>query len=142
MIKVKMMKISPNAKLFSKAHKNDACYDIYALENENIGPNECEIIRTGIKIELPIGYEGVIRSRSGLASNGIIVANSPGTIDEGYRGEICVILANLNDSSEFIRVGDRIAQFTIKKVIDFEIEEVEKLSETERGAGGFGSTGN
>ena len=130
------------AKLFSKAHKSDACFDIYALEDCKIKGFETKLVHTGIKVEIPNGYEGVIRPRSGMSlKTQLRVANSPGTIDSGYRGEICVIMTNLSNKLEVINKYQRIAQFTIKKVIDFEVEEVDVLGETERGVGGFGSSG-
>ena len=139
---VKMMKISPESKLFTKAHKDDACYDIYASCDQAIGQFETRLIHTGIKVEIPKGYEGIVRPRSGISlKTGLRVANSPGTIDAGYRGEVCVVMANVSEKAYLIKAGSKIAQFTIKKVVEFEIEEVEELTETERGEGGFGSTG-
>lgn len=100
------------------------------------------MVPTGIYIELPAGYEAQIRPRSGLAAkHGISVCNSPGTIDADYRGEIKVILVNLSKEKFTINPGERIAQMVIAKYEKIEWEEVEQLSETDRGAGGFGSTG-
>jgi dUTP pyrophosphatase len=100
------------------------------------------IVKTGLFIELPIGYEAQVRPRSGLAAKkGITVLNSPGTIDADYRGEIGVILVNLSDEPFTIENGERIAQLVIAKHERAEWIEVEALSETVRGAGGFGSTG-
>ena len=136
------MKISETAKLFSKAHEDDACYDIYADCDQSVMPYETRLIHTGIKVEIPKGYEGIVRPRSGLSlKTGLRVANSPGTIDAGYRGEVCVVMTNLSEKAFKISAGDRIAQFTIKKVLEFEIEEVSEISDTIRGVGGFGSTG-
>ncbi len=104
--------------------------------------NERMLIPTGLFIELPIGYEAQIRPRSGLAlKNGVTVANCVGTIDSDYRGEIKVILINLSEEPFVIRHGDRIAQMVISRYEQADFEEVETLSETERGTGGFGSTG-
>lgn len=103
---------------------------------------ERAMVPTGIYIELPAGYEAQIRPRSGLAAkHGISVCNSPGTIDADYRGEIKVILVNLSKEKFTIYPGERIAQMVIAKYEKIEWEEVEQLSETDRGAGGFGSTG-
>ena len=105
-------------------------------------PFERKLIPTGLYIELPDGYEAQIRPRSGLAiKSGITVLNSPGTIDADYRGEIKVILINLSDTDFTIKSGERICQMVIAKHEKAEFIEVEEISETERGAGGFGHTG-
>lgn len=100
------------------------------------------LVKTGLFIELPIGYEAQVRPRSGLAfKNGVTVLNTPGTIDADYRGEIGVILVNLSNTSFVIEDGERVAQLVITKHEQAEWVLVEELAETERGAGGFGSTG-
>ncbi len=105
-------------------------------------PLERAIVPTGIFMELPIGYEAQVRPRSGLAAKkGISVLNAPGTIDADYRGEVGVILVNLSSEEFVVENGERIAQMVIAKHERAEWEEVESLSETGRGAGGFGSTG-
>jgi dUTP pyrophosphatase len=105
-------------------------------------PLERAIVKTGLFIELPIGYEAQVRPRSGLAAkNGVTVLNSPGTIDADYRGEIGVILVNLSNDPFVIENGERIAQLIIAKHERAEWIEVQELTETSRGAGGFGSTG-
>lgn len=107
-----------------------------------IKPLQRVLVPTGLFMEIPVGYEGQVRPRSGLAiKNGITVLNSPGTIDADYRGEIKVILINLSDNDFVINSGERIAQLIIAKCEQMEVVEVESLSETERGAGGFGHTG-
>ncbi len=107
-----------------------------------LNPLERAIVKTGLFIELPIGYEAQVRPRSGLAAKkGITVLNSPGTIDADYRGEIGVILVNLSNEAFTIENGERIAQLVIAKHERAEWEEVEALTETTRGEGGFGSTG-
>jgi dUTP pyrophosphatase len=112
------------------------------LESSTIGPLERAIVKTGLFIELPVGYEAQVRPRSGLAAKkGITVLNSPGTIDADYRGEIGVILVNLSNEDFTIENGERIAQLVIAKHERAVWEEVEILEETSRGAGGFGSTG-
>lgn len=105
-------------------------------------PFERKLIPTGLYIELPDGYEAQIRPRSGLAiKSGITVLNSPGTIDADYRGEIKVILINLSQDDFIIKSGDRVCQMVIAKHENAEFVEVNEISETERGAGGFGHTG-
>ena len=103
---------------------------------------ERTIIPTGLFIELPIGFEAQIRPRSGLSTKkGLSLVNSPGTIDSDYRGEIGIIMVNLSDETQTIAPGERIAQMVIAKYEQVELVETEVLSETARGAGGFGSTG-
>jgi len=105
-------------------------------------PLERTLVKTGLFIELPIGYEAQVRPRSGLAyKNGVTVLNTPGTIDADYRGEIGVILVNLSNEDFVIENGERVAQMVIAKHEQAEWSLVENLSDTERGAGGFGSTG-
>lgn len=112
------------------------------VEPVTLKPLERTIVKTGLFIELPIGYEAQVRPRSGLAAkNGITVLNSPGTIDADYRGEIGVILINLSSEIFVIENGERIAQLIIAKHERAEWISMEELSETSRGAGGFGSTG-
>ena len=107
-----------------------------------IKPMQRALVPTGLFMEIPVGYEGQVRPRSGLAiKSGITVLNSPGTIDADYRGEVKVILINLSENDFVIKSGDRIAQLVIAKHEQMEVVEVQTLSETERGAGGFGHTG-
>jgi dUTP pyrophosphatase len=110
--------------------------------SKTLAPMERAIIPTGLFIELPIGYEAQIRPRSGMAfKKGLSIPNSPGTIDADYRGEIGVIVINLNSEAVIIEPGERIAQMVIARYERISWSEVEALSDTERGAGGFGSTG-
>ena len=123
---------------------SSAGMDLRAFTDADIvlKPFDRKLIPTGLYIELPDGYEAQIRPRSGLAiKSGITVLNSPGTIDADYRGEIKVILINLSDTDFTIKSGDRICQMVIAKHEKAEFIEVEEISETERGAGGFGHTG-
>jgi dUTP pyrophosphatase len=111
-------------------------------ESVTLAPLGRTVIKTGLFIELPIGYEAQVRPRSGLAfKNGITVLNSPGTVDADYRGEIGVILVNLSNETFVIQNGERIAQLIIAKHERADWIEVQELSETSRGEGGFGSTG-
>ena len=119
--------------------------DLYANLDENIvlKPLERSLVSTGLFIELPIGYEAQIRPRSGMAwKKGITVLNTPGTIDADYRGEVKVVLVNLSNEEQVIKDGDRIAQMVIAKHEKVEWVNVKELSETVRGAGGYGSTGD
>ena len=107
-----------------------------------IDSGEGAVIPTGLKMEIPLGYEGQVRTRSGLAaSHGLIVLNSPGTVDADYRGEVKVILMNFGDETVTIERGDRIAQLVIAPVTQVVIAETDEVEETTRGEGGFGSTG-
>lgn len=124
---------------------NSAGMDLRAFLPEGpmtLEPMQRALVPTGLYMEIPEGYEGQVRPRSGLAiKSGITVLNSPGTIDADYRGQVCVILVNLSDKSFVINNGDRIAQLIIARCEQVEPVQVETLSETERGAGGFGHTG-
>jgi len=146
MPKVRIKKLHENAVIPSYAKMGDAGADLYSIEDVTIQKHGVALVDTGIAIELPAGYEAQIRPRSGLAlKEGLTVLNSPGTIDEGYRGKICVILffaASKNgEEQKLIPAGTRVAQMVIKPVEQAEFEEIEELSETDRGADGFGSTG-
>jgi dUTP pyrophosphatase len=124
------------------AQPGDAGADLKSAESIYIPPLERLMVTTGIKLEIPEGYVGLIHPRSGLAlKHGITVLNSPGTIDSGYRGEIGVILFNTTNKPFIINQGDRIAQLVIQKVETAEFEFVDVLDDTKRGDGGFGSTG-
>lgn len=142
MFNIKIKRINYLAKLPEQAHEGDAGMDLFSIEEKIINPGEVALIHTGIKIELPEETEAQIRPRSGLAlKNAITVLNSPGTIDEGYRGEIGVILINHGKESFKVEMQMKIAQMVIKPVLKVNILEVDELSDTERAEGGFGSTG-
>jgi dUTP pyrophosphatase len=116
--------------------------DLLADHEIELKPMDRELVATGLSLELPAGFEGQIRPRSGLAwKDGITCLNSPGTIDSDYRGEVKVLLVNLSTKLAKIRRGDRIAQLVIAPVCRATLVEVENLAESGRGAGGFGSTG-
>lgn len=139
---LKVEKIHKDAIIPSCAHEGDAGLDLYSIEELEINPGETALIKTGIKIELPNQTEAQIRPRSGLALKfGITVLNTPGTIDEGYRGEIGVILINHGKNSFIVEKGMKVAQMVVKPVWKVDVVEVEELSSSERGEGGFGSTG-
>ena len=125
---------------------NSAGMDLRAYLPEGpvtLKPMQRMLVPTGLFMEIPEGYEGQVRPRSGLAiKNGITVLNTPGTIDADYRGEVKIILINLSDADFTINSGDRVAQIIFAKCEQMEVINVETLSETERGAGGFGHTGN
>jgi dUTP pyrophosphatase len=143
-IKVKKLPHSEGLPLPSYGTLHSAGVDLLAAVSENIilKPMERFLIPTGIAISLPIGYEAQVRSRSGLASkNGVIVINSPGTIDPDYRGEIFVSIINLGDKSFIVERGMRIAQMIISQFSQVSWNIVEDLDETDRSTGGFGSTG-
>jgi dUTP pyrophosphatase len=140
--KVKILKLDKNAQIPRYEHDDDSGLDLISIEGKEIHPGEVQLVRTGISVELPKGTEAQIRPRSGLAlKHSITVLNTPGTIDAGYRGEVGVILVNHGKSTFSVSKGMRIAQMVIMPIIRAEIEEVEKLGETRRGEGGFGSTG-
>jgi dUTP pyrophosphatase len=142
MVEVKVKKLSETAKLPLFSHETDACADIYANEDYALRSHEVYAISTGLKMEIPVGYEIQVRPRSGLAlRNGIGVLNSPGTIDADYRGEVKIILFNMSKNTFEISKGDRIAQIAVRPVPIVSFVEVEVLSNTSRGEGGFGSTG-
>lgn len=141
---VKVKQLHPDAIVPIYKSELAAGFDLAAYLEEPITlkPNEIRLIKTGLAVEIPKGFEMQIRPRSGLAlKHGISVLNSPGTIDADYRGEVGVILINLGSESFAIRHGDRIAQGVIKRVKTVWFEVVEELSETKRGSSGFGSTG-
>lgn len=141
-MKVKIKKLSPDAVIPKYAHAGDSGMDICSIEDVVIRPGSWSTIRTGLAVELPPGTEAQVRPRSGLAArHAITVLNTPGTIDEGYRGEVCVILANHGNEPFAVTVGMRVAQMVICPVLRVEIEEGDTLSETARATGGFGSTG-
>lgn len=116
--------------------------DIRSVDALTIPVGKRALVHTGLIVNLPLGFEAQVRPRSGLAlKSGVTVLNTPGTIDAGYRGEIGVILINLGDADFEVKVGDRIAQIVIAPVTQPTIVEATEIDETDRGAGGFGSTG-
>ena len=141
-LELKIKKIHSDAVIPSYVHEGDAGFDLVSVEDYVLRPGERRAIGTGLQVEIPEGYEMQIRPRSGLAfKQGVTVLNSPGTIDVGYRGEIKVILVNHGDGNYEVKKGERIAQGVINELPKVTIVEVSELSETARGEGGFGSTG-
>ena len=139
---VKFRKTDPAAKLPSYAHPGDAGMDLCCLEAFSLAPGERRLVHTGLVMELSDGFEAQVRPRSGLAlKHGVTVLNSPGTIDSGYRGEVGVILVNLGSEVFSAEGGSKIAQMVIAECVRAEIAETDSVDATERGVGGFGSTG-
>jgi dUTP pyrophosphatase len=140
-IGVKIQLINEDAKLPEYAHDSDAGADIFAVEETVIPPHQTAIIKTGIKVAIPAGYEIQIRPRSGLSfKTPLRIANAPGTIDANYRGEVGVIMTNTGNLTQTIAKHDKIAQMVIAPVPMITWETVDSLDETDRGEGGFGST--
>ncbi len=142
-MQLRIQKVHPAAELPSYAHGpgEDAGMDLRAVEDVTLEPGVPRLIPTGLRVEIPAGYEAQVRPRSGLAlKHAITMPNTPGTIDPGYRGEIRVILLNLGREAYTVRAGDRIAQMIVARYEAVEWVEAE-LSASERGAGGFGSSG-
>jgi dUTP pyrophosphatase len=140
---LKVRRLDARARLPTRAYPGDAGLDLYALEDGVLDPGERASVRTGIAVEIPEGEAGLVLPRSGLAArHGIALVNAPGLIDAGYRGEIRVLLLNTDRSLSFeLAAGDRIAQLVLVQVQTPEIVEVEELAVSQRGAGGFGSSG-
>lgn len=141
-VRVKVKKIHPDAVIPQYKTSGSAGFDLYAIEDVEIQPGETKQIRTGLIFEIPEGYEIQIRPRSGMSlKTPLRISNAPGTIDSDYRGEVMIIAENTSIVPFSVEKGTRIAQGVLQKVPQAEFIEVEKVSETERGEGGFGSTG-
>ena len=126
----------------AKAHDDDAAFDLRSRVDMVLPIRKSVVVPAGFSIELPVNYEAQIRPRSGLAlKHDLMLTNSPGTIDAGYRGEVGVIMYNGGTEEFSVKRGDRIAQMVICRLPEVKLVAVEKLSETDRGSGGFGSTG-
>lgn len=142
-MRIRIKRVAPEASLPQYAHGplEDAGMDLRSIERVTLHPNVARLVRTGLSIELPPGYEAQLRPRSGLAlKHSITMPNTPATIDPGYRGEIQVILLNLGRDEYVVEQGDRIAQMVIARYEAVEWDEGE-LGESDRGTGGFGSSG-
>lgn len=142
---VKFFKLNPDAIIPDYAHSGDAGMDLYSAVDTTIEPMEWKLVGTGLAMLLPEGTEGQVRTKSGIAlKNGVFVLNTPGTVDENYRGEVGVILYNLSKVPFVIKKGQKIAQLVINEVCYVKTEQAQTLEElgtTDRGEGGFGSTG-
>ena len=136
-------RLDQNLPLPQRAHQHDAGLDLLSAVDATLMPGERALLPTGISVAIPEGHAGYVQPRSGLAlKKGLGIVNSPGLIDAGYRGEVCVVVINL-DRSEAIEIarGDKVAQLVVLPVPTLEVVEVESLPESQRGSGGFGSTG-
>ena len=141
-MKVLFRKIDPAACLPSYAHPGDAGMDLFSVEDVSLPPGGRALVHTGLVMQLPPDAEAQVRPRSGLAlKHGVTVLNTPGTIDAGYRGEVGVILINHGDVDFLVEKGMKIAQMVVSPVVRATIEETSVTDETDRGTGGFGSTG-
>ena len=139
---LRFKRIHPEAVLPAYAHASDAGMDVRSVADLVIPAGGRALVPTGLVAVIPPMYEIQVRPRSGLAlKHGVTVLNTPGTIDSGYRGEIGVILANFGDKDFSVAKGDKVAQLVFAPVVQPEIEETDMIDETDRGAGGFGSTG-
>jgi dUTP pyrophosphatase len=143
-MKVKIVKLNPNATIPTKGSKSSAGFDLYACTDDRISipPHYTVKVGTGLAIQPPEGYFGAVFARSGLATKeGLRPANCVGVCDEDYTGEYIVAIHNDTDGMRVIEPNERIAQLVFLPYLDIEFDEVEKLDDTDRGAGGFGSTG-
>ena len=142
MMQLKVKRLNPAAILPSYARAGDAGLDLFAVKAIAIAPGATALVPTGIAIELPPGTEAQVRPRSGLAlKHAVTVLNTPGTVDEGYRGEVGVILINHGQTLFAVEAGMKIAQLVVSPRIQVNVQEAAELSDTQRGSGGFGSTG-
>ena len=144
-VTVEFFKLDSEATVPSQGTNTSAGWDLRCIEDAILKHREVTMIRTGLALAIPEGWEGQLRCRSGLAKKGMMVSNGIGTIDSDYRGEIMILATWIGPNSEYvINKGERIAQILIKKVPNIEFKEVgsiDELGNTERGSGGFGSTG-
>jgi dUTP pyrophosphatase len=143
-VTLRVRRLHPAARLPARAHPGDAGLDLHALAPVRLAPGERAAVPTGVAVELPRGHAGLVLPRSGLAArHGIALVNAPGLIDEGYRGELRVLLLNTDRARPVeLAAGDRIAQLVVVAVAGVEVEEAPELGASARGAGGFGSSGS
>jgi dUTP pyrophosphatase len=141
-VELRVRRLDPTVPLPSYAHPGDAGLDLTAAADVELAPGARAAVPTGLAVAIPAGWVGLVHPRSGLARRqGVTVANAPGTIDAGYRGEVQVLLVNLGQQPVSLRRGDRVAQLLLQRVGVARVVETEVLDETARGEGGFGSTG-
>lgn len=138
-MQIKFKKLRDNAKPFVYSREDDACMDMFTLESKTLKPHETAVFNTGIALEIPSGYEGIIRGRSGWESKGLQIFT--GTIESSYRGDIGIIAHNTTTQHIHLEAGAKIAQFTVKPVFQISLIETNTLSETKRGVNGYGSSG-
>lgn len=138
---LKFKKLTENAILPNKAFPSDACYDVSAPNRVVLKSGEITKVSLDFAVSCPDGYKLCLYSRSGLASKGILLTNSIGIVDPNYRGSLAAAFYNTSDTDFIVESGDRILQMAIEKIWEFKIEEVNELDETDRGSGGFGSSG-
>ena len=143
MIELPVRRLREDALLPERAYADDAGLDLAACERHELGPGERAVVGTGLAVAIPEGYAGFVQPRSGLAArHGLSVVNAPGLIDAGYRGEIRVVLLNTDREEPFVvEPGMRVAQLVLVEAASVRLLEVDELTETERGAGGLGSSG-
>ena len=143
MVDIALRRLDPGLPPPAYAHPGDAGADLFTTVDVTLAPGERAMVPTGIAIALPEGYVALVHPRSGLAArHGVSIVNSPGTVDAGYRGEIKVLLVNLDPATSVtLSRGDRIAQLVVQRFETASFVEVDALPESERGAGGYGSTG-
>jgi dUTP pyrophosphatase len=142
-LEIAVQKLHADVKMPAYAHEGDAGLDLYSTINHTLQPGERVLIPTGLKMAIPHGYEGQVRPKSGLAlKHGLTVLNTPGTVDAPYRGEVGVILINLDPKTPYeVKKGEKVAQMVFNKVEYATFTEASDLTATTRGEGGFGSTG-
>lgn len=141
-VTVKVLLNHPNARMPVLATEGSACYDLYSAEDCRISAGETRLFTTGLIMEIPEGWEGILRPRSGMSiKRGQLLPNSPATIDSDYRGEVMAALTNTTDHTYQVLIGDRVCQIAIRPVPVVEFRAVKSIMHTERDAGGFGSTG-
>jgi dUTP pyrophosphatase len=142
-IEIPVMRLRDDAVLPTRAYPGDAGLDLVACERHELGPGERALVGTGVAVAIPAGHAGFVTPRSGLAAeHGITIVNTPGLVDSGYRGELRVILHNTDGGEPFVvEPGMRIAQLVVVAVLHAELREVEALPASDRGEGGFGSSG-
>jgi len=140
-MKVRLKRIHKDAIIPTYGTSGSTCVDLYVIEDYYFKPQDVRLLHTGIALEIPEGYEALIRPRGSSIKTQLLILNTPGTVDYDYRGEILVGMKNVGYKDVVIKKGERVAQMTIKKFERIEFEEVEELSETTRGSGRLGSTG-
>jgi dUTP pyrophosphatase len=142
-MRIPLRQLDPDLPIPGHAHAGDAGVDLFAREAVKLAPGQRRLVPTGVAVALPEGFVGLVTPRSGLAARtGLSIVNSPGVVDSGYRGEISVALVNLGHEPVALERADRIAQMVVVPFVSQEFEVVDELPGSDRGAGGFGSTGS